>query len=146
MNFLFDENFGQLVAPALSVLGTPNQDVFRHILDLAPQGTADDDIPALCRDNQCRVLLTLNYKDFGAKKVLYQALLADGVSVVVVRPGKLKMSDANQVSIVAAAYPRFSDAIRQGNDPILVRATMTDVVVRHLDELIEEIQHGARLP
>jgi hypothetical protein len=141
---MFDEMFGPVVARALTILGEASGDAFSHILDFEPKGTLDDDIPKVCRDNSQDVLISLNVRDFGAKKVLYQALLSAGVSVIVVRPGNVKMTDSAQLSIMSSKYPHFSKKCRGAAVPLLVRVTQSDVTERTLDELIKEIQSGDR--
>jgi hypothetical protein len=141
---MFDEMFGPVVAPALNPLGAAKGDTFSHILDFCPKGTLDDDIPAVCRDHGQGALISLNFRDFGARKVLYQALLTAGVSVIVVRPGRTKMTDANQLSLMASKYPVFSRIAADATAPVLVRVTHSDVIERSLEELIDEIQSGDR--
>lgn len=138
MNYLLDENLSPVVGPVMNILGAANGDSFLHIRnDLNMGGTDDKDIPSLCRENGCDALITINHKDFGAKKLLYQSLVQNGVTVVVVRPGRMRMSPDNQVSLISGKYSAIRRAI-QSAPHLLIRVTPTDVVSRTLDELIIE--------
>lgn len=71
--------------------------------------------------------------------------MASGVSVVVVRPGKIKMDDGMQVALVAPNYKAIRPALGSGG-PKLVVATMSGIRVRDLDELIAEIGGDVHRP
>ncbi|MGA2302752.1 MAG: DUF5615 family PIN-like protein [Acidimicrobiales bacterium] len=139
MRFLLDENLHPLTAEILSVLGRRDGHEFIHILTVAVQGTDDSDIPAICQDNDVQALITVNHKDFGARKALYQALIASNVSVVVVRPGKLRFITSNQVMVLSGAYPHFTKFAVDATGPILIKVTPSGTVSRSLEELEAEI-------
>lgn len=142
MKFLLDEQLHPTVAEVLTILGRSAGDEFVHICDIAGHGTLDEAIPGLCAANGCRALLTVNHRDFGAKKALYEALLAQGIHVVVVRPGKHPWSPDQQASLLAGKERAFVDLTRKAeelDERILVRVTPSDVKRRSLDELIREI-------
>ncbi len=88
-------------------------------------------------------------KDFGAKKVIYQALLDDGVNVVVVRAGRSKLKIATQVSILSGAYERVRTLWATADGPALVRVSAGGAAeLRSLRDLEEEFAAGdrSRLP
>lgn len=139
MRFLLDENLDAVTAKAVDVVAQLTADEFRYIEEFTPAGTQDDDIPAICRENGCHVLVTVNYKDFGAKKVYYQALLDEGVSVVVLRPGKnYKMTVPHQISMLTLHYAQIRKLL-DSDEHCLVKVTLTTVVRRSLDDLLNEI-------
>jgi hypothetical protein len=107
-------------------------------LDVAAAGTEDMYIPTICQTNAIGTLITVNHKDFGAKKAIYLALLAAGVHIVVVRPGKMRLSIPNQASVLSMQYPHFSKLIRESEVHILVRITPSDIKARTLNELVDE--------
>lgn len=144
MRYLFDENLDRKTAAAMDAIAS-NDDGFAHILTIADAGTADEDIPALCRQYGFDVLVSVNVKDFGAKKVIYQALLDKGVNVVVVRGGKAKLKVATQLSILAAAYERVRTLFATADGPALIRVTSGgSAQLRTLQDLQEEFAAGDR--
>lgn len=145
MNFLLDEMWNERLAPALSLLS--DEDQFRHVAAEGHGGTLDADIPPLCNDLNTDVLITVNVTDFGARKVLYQALLDAGVTVVVVRPGRGRFDTNQQMSVLTRHLERIRREIARSEAPRLVVVTQSDVRVRTLDDLIAEMsREGKRLP
>jgi hypothetical protein len=114
-------------------------DEFLHILDIAEPGAKDEDIPALCRQHGIDVLITLNVKDFGARKHYYPALLDAGVSVIVVRPGKQRLDAGQQVALLSSHFERITRTFDEAEAPLLMRVTHSAAVVRDLEELIAEV-------
>ncbi len=144
MKILTDEQVSEIVAPSLAPLAAMTGDIVTHIYDLGAQGMDDGDIPELCRTNGYSALVSLNVRDFGARKQYYAALNAAGVHVVVLRPdGKKQLHNGEHVALVAAHWPTIRRFLNEASDPILLRVTMGGVVRRTLPELIAEIR---RLP
>jgi hypothetical protein len=146
VNFLLDEDLKQTIAPVLDALGKENGDSFAHILDHTASGTLDENIPALCRERGIQTLITVNVRDFGAKKVYYQALLDAQIHVVVIRPGKLKLFRERQVGIISMHYQAIKQHLEAATGPTLVRVTPGGAEPRTLDELVEEFTDGRQLP
>ncbi len=148
MRYLLDDNLDPKTAVAMNAIAARG-DGFAHILTIADEGTADDDIPGLCRQHGFEVIVSVNVKDFGAKKVIYQALLDDGVNVVVVRAGRSKLKIATQVSILSGAYERVRTLWATADGPALVRVSAGGAAeLRSLRDLEEEFAAGdrSRLP
>ena len=142
MKFLLDEQLHPVVAEVLSTLGQLTGDEFVYMCAIAGQGTLDEAIPELCSSSGCRALITVNHKDFGAKKALYESLLAEGVHVVVIRPLKHPWTPDQQASLISGKVRAFADMVRTAeasNERILVRVTPSDVRRRSLEELVQEI-------
>jgi hypothetical protein len=146
VNFLLDEQLHESAARALDALGVVNDDHFTYILDHAEQGTDDDDIPALCKNHGVQTLVTANVKDFGARKRYYEALLAEGIHVVVVRFGKAKPLPHIQVALLSAQYERIRHVLHDADGPTLVRVTASGAEPRSLEELIAEFQADGNEP
>lgn len=140
MRFLLDENLHELVAATMNVLGLENGDEFLHIVPVAGFGKEDEEIPPICNEHGCDALITVNHKDFGAKKLYYQALLDSDVHVVVVRPGKMKFQPHMQVAFLASAYPHARALIAEANECVLVRMSWSSAVVRTIDQILNEVE------
>lgn len=78
MKYLLDEQLDEVVAAAMAPIAAKFGDEFVHILALRAQGTSNNEIPALCRDESIQCLVSANVRDFGARKFHFQALLAKG--------------------------------------------------------------------
>jgi hypothetical protein len=143
VKFLLDEQLNPMVAEVLSVVGKNSGDEFLHICAIAGPGTQDDAIPNLCSTSGCRALITVNHKDFGAKKALYEALVSEGIHVIVVRPRKHPWTADQQASLLIGKMKAFVDLVRRAENAggrILVRVTPSDVKTRTLDQLVQEIE------
>ena len=85
-------------------------------------------------------------KDFGARLPLYERLLGNGVSVVVVRPGRETLTPEVQVGILSLHSREIGRRLTD-RPPTLLRVTRSDVKERTLEELVEEILgEDRRLP
>jgi precorrin-6x reductase len=139
VKYLIDEMMSEVVSRSLNPLAAPTGDEFLHILDIAEPGTQDEDIPALCRRHGIDVLITLNVKDFGARKHYYAALLDAGVSVIVARPAKQQPDAGQQVALLSLHFERITRTFDEAGAPLLMRVTHSAAVVRDLEELIAEV-------
>ncbi len=84
--------------------------------------------------------MTANVRDFGARLALFDALLSNGIHVVVLRPGpKRVLTPEVQVSILALHSLRIVRELQAATEPTLIRVTQTEVRARTLRELREEI-------
>lgn len=146
MKFLLDEQLDEIVAQAMAPIAAKYGDEFTHILDSREQGTPDEDIPAACREAGVECLVTANVRDFGARKFFYQALLAEGLHVAVLRPGKGKFYEEEQLALLSRCYRRIRSITRSATDPQLLACTQSGVRPRSIDELIAEFDSGRRLP
>jgi len=144
MRLLLDEQMSAVAASALSALAAARGSTVNHIVAIGHGGAQDDDIPELCRTNDYAALITINVKDFGARLHYYTALIAAGVHVGVVRPGKLRMDDGGQVGILAPRLGQMIALWSESNSPLLIKVTHGGIQVRSLEELAEEIE-GHRL-
>jgi hypothetical protein len=146
VKYLVDEQLNSSVARAINEVAALLDDQFIHILDVAPEGTPDHDIPQLCRTVGANCLVTLNVRDFGSRKVYYKALLAAGIHVVVLRLRSDSAKVHDHLALLADAHPRMRNLIASSDTPILMVGTRSGVRARTLDELIEEFDQGRRLP
>lgn len=143
MRYLLDEMLCDQTANAIQALAL-NDDEFQYIAgsEVNRAGAQDEDIPGICSEGGWQTLITANVRDFGARKVLWQTLLAKGVNVVVLRPGKRTLDPLYQVSLFTRHYQRVNRHIADANKPTLLRVTDQGVHERSLDELITEFGAG----
>ena len=146
MKYLLDEQLDEVVAAAMAPIAAKFGDEFVHILALRAQGTSDNEIPALCRDESIQCLVSANVRDFGARKFHFQALLAKGLHVVVRRPGRGKFYEEEQLALLARSYRRIRSITDATTAPRLLSCTPSGVRDRSIEELIEEFDRGKRLP
>ena len=146
MRLLLDEQMSAVaarsLAPLAEVFGVAAVD---HITRIGYGGTDDDDIPGLCRDHDYAALISLNVKDFGARRPYYAALVEAGVHVGVVRPGKLKMTAANQIHVLSHHLERLVKLWAAAESPILIKVTPSHAQPVSLEELVAQIE-GRHLP
>jgi predicted nuclease of predicted toxin-antitoxin system len=137
VKFLLDEQLSERTARSLTAL---EDGEFEHILDTQQPGTGDQEIPGICRQRTIDALITVNVRDFGAKKLLYEALLAQGISVVVLRPGKMKMDAVGQARLILDHFRRVQAILRDAGDPTLIVVTASEARSRRLADLIAEFE------
>ena len=82
MRVILDENLWPETATSLNAFESRFDLHFQHINQIAP-GAQDEDIPEICREQGAIALVSANVRDFGARRVIFEALLASGISVVV---------------------------------------------------------------
>lgn len=146
MNVLLDEQIDAAVAQGLNAMSHRHGMSFQSIRAIAP-GMKDPDIPNLCKSLGFAVLISANVRDFGAKKVLYEALLDTGTSVVVLRPGKKQiLTPEVQLGVLSQHSSSVGSALSRVADPTLLRVTQGGVVERSLEELRREFEEGRELP
>lgn len=138
MRLLLDEMMSPTAAGALDVLARGQEAECGHILDLARPGRTDDEIAELCRTEGIAALVTLNIRDFGAKKHYFAALLDAGIHVIVIRPAKQQPDAGQQVAIVAEHLDGILSRLAGAGSPVLIKVTRGGVVERSLDALIAE--------
>jgi hypothetical protein len=106
---------------------------------LAPPKTQDIEIPQICRDHEAVALVTADVKDFGAKRVYFEALLEAGVSVVTLRPQKRVYVLEAQTALLLQWSREVAEALRSASEPVLIRVNSSGVSPRSLQDLIEEV-------
>ncbi len=140
MRIILDENLWPELAPALNAFKHRYHLTFLHINDIAP-GAQDEDIPAICREQQAAALVSANVRDFGARRVIFEALLEAGVSVIVPRPSKrVTLTPEVQMSMLIRHIQRVAGALRRGRGPLLLKLTEGGVTEITLEELSREVE------
>ncbi|MHB8513663.1 MAG: DUF5615 family PIN-like protein [Actinomycetota bacterium] len=137
MRFLLDEDLSPKTADSLAALGE-DFGYFEHITTQHGSGRKDPEIPPICRAGRFDSLITANVKDFGARKLYYQALLSERISVVVVRPGKVKFDPLGQVHIISSHLRRVIVLLQEARGPVLIVVTPSEARIRTLEELLAE--------
>jgi hypothetical protein len=147
VNVLVDEQLSPKAADGINLFTDQHGMVASWIGEEAA-GTKDPDIPALCQELGYEALYTVNVRDFGARLTLYEALVGNGVSVVVLRPGRVRLTPSEQVSLIVRHAARVSALLAGAEQPVLIKVTQAEVsAVRTLEELHEEILGpGRKLP
>ncbi len=140
MRFLLDEDVSPTVADAMQAMAEPG-DVYVHVLALAGRnGLLDDEVVELCHKEQGDTLITLNVKDFGARKHYYASLNQRAISVVVARPAKQQPDTYQQVALICAQFETVRAMLATATGPILIKLTRSSAVRRTLEELLAEVQ------
>ena len=146
MKYLLDEQLDEVVAASMGLIGVKFNDEFNHIVATRGHGTPDEEIPGVCGDEGAECLVTANVRDFGARKVYYQALLAEGLHVAVLRPGKARFYEEQQLALLSGSYRRIRSIVGKATEPQLLTCTPSGVRQRTIDELIAEFDRGKKLP
>jgi predicted nuclease of predicted toxin-antitoxin system len=140
VRIILDEQLDPTLANVLNVLRNRHGCEFVSLRDLAPPKTQDIEIPKICRDNGAIALVTADVKDFGAKKVYFEALLEAGVSVVTLRPQKRIHVLESQTALLLEWSREVAAVLRDATEPVLVRVNNSGVSPRSLQELIDEVR------
>ncbi len=139
MRIILDENLWPELATALNAFEQRHQVTFLHINDIAP-GAQDDIIPDICREHNATALVTANVRHFGARRVLFEALLEAGVSVIVPRPSRgATLTPEVQGSMLFRHLQRIASALRGTEGRLLLKLTEGGVVETSLERLIKEV-------
>jgi predicted nuclease of predicted toxin-antitoxin system len=140
VRIILDEQLDPTLADVLNVLRSRHGCSFMSLRDLAPPKTQDIEIPKICRENGAIALVTADVKDFGAKKVYFEALLEAGVSVVTLRPQKRIHVLESQTALILEWSREVAGVLRDATEPVLVRVNSSGLSPRSLQQLIEEVQ------
>ena len=139
MRIILDENLWPELATALNAFKQRYHITFLHINDISP-GAQDEDIPAICREQEATALVSANVRDFGARRVIFEALLEAGVSVIVPRPSRRATLTPNvQMAMLIRHIPRIASALRGNQGPVLLKVTEGGVTEITLEQLSREV-------
>lgn len=137
MRIILDENLWPETATSLNAFESRYELTFVHINDIAP-GAQDEDIPGICQEQGAAALVSANVKDFGARRVIFEALLEAGVSVIVPRPSRrATLTPEVQVSMLMRHIQRISAALHGAQDQVLLKVTDGGVTEVSLEQLIK---------
>jgi len=110
------------------------------------RGLLDPDIPAYCKRENIVALVSFNHKDFGKKIPLYRELIAQGISVVVLRPPPVPAFTPERQAALILLHMRCIET--HLNDvtagPILLRLSPSECRRRELADLQAEFEGGTR--
>ena len=139
MRIILDENLWPELATALNAFEQRYHLTFLHINEISP-GAQDEDIPAICRGQHAAALVSANVRDFGARRVIFEALLEAGVSVIVPRPSRRATLTPNvQMAMLIRHIPRIASALRGNQGPVLLKVTEGGVTEITLEQLSREV-------
>jgi hypothetical protein len=138
VRIILDENLWPETAESLNAFESRYDLTFVHINHIAP-GAQDEDIPVICRDQGAAALVSANVRDFGARRLIFEALLEAGVSVIVPRPSRrVTLTPEVQVSMLMRHIQRISSALHDTQEQILLKVTEGGVAEVSLEQLIKE--------
>ena len=138
MKVLLDENLWPELATALNAFEQRYHLSFIHINDVAP-GAQDEEIPAICRELGATALVSANVRDFGARRIIFEALLEEGVSVIVPRPSRrVTLTPEVQMSMLMRHIKGIAAALRSNRGRLLLKLTEGGIVEIGLEQLIRE--------
>jgi hypothetical protein len=140
VRIILDENLWPELATALNAFEQRYQLTFLHINDIAP-GVPDEEIPRICREHEATALVSANVRDFGARRVIFEALLEAGVSVIVPRPSRrATLTPEVQMSMLIRHIQRITSALRNSQGQLLLKLTEGGVTETSLEQLTREIE------
>ena len=140
MRVLLDENLWPELAIALNAFEQRYNLSFIHINDVAPD-VQDDDIPAICRELGATALVSANVRDFGARRIIFEALLEAGVSVIVPRPSRrVTLTPEVQMSMLMRHIKSIAAALRRDQGQLLLKITEGGVTETSIEQLIKEAE------
>lgn len=138
MKVILDENLWPELAVALNAFEQRYHLTFVHINDIAP-GAQDADIPDICREQGAAAIVSANVRDFGARRIIFEALLEAGVSVIGPRPSRrATLTPEVQMSMLIRHIQKIAAALRSGQGHLLLKLTEGGVTEITLEELIRE--------
>lgn len=139
MRIILDENLWPELATALNAFEQRYHLTFIHINDIAP-GAQDGDIPDICREHGATALVSANVRDFGARRIIFEALLEAGISVIVLRPSKrATLTPEVQMAMLIRHIPRITTALRNSQSYLLLKLTEGGVMEITLEQLGREV-------
>jgi hypothetical protein len=139
LKVLLDENLWVDLPAALNVFLSRHDLDFDHINNISP-GVQDPDIPNLCYEHGFAALVTVNVKDFGARRFIFEALLEAGISVVVLRPSKrVVLTPEVQISMLLRHLKSLARFLKR-DECLLLNLTESGINPTDLEQLNNQIR------
>jgi hypothetical protein len=139
VRIILDENLWPELATALNAFEQRTHLAFIHINDIAP-GARDEDIPTICREQGASALVSANVRDFGARRIIFEALLEEGISVIVPRPSKrATLTPEVQMAMLFRHLQRIAAALSSSQSYLLLKLTEGGVTEVTLEQLSKEL-------
>lgn len=139
MKVLLDENLWVGLPTALNVFSSRQGLEFDHINNISP-GAQDPEIPNLCYEHGFTALVTVNVKDFGARRFIFEALLEAGISVVVLRPPKRAVLTPEVQNSMLSRHLKSLARFLQRGQCLLLNLTDSGINPTDLKQLSEQIR------
>lgn len=139
MKVLLDENLWVDLPTALNVFHSRHGLDFEHINHISP-GAQDPDIPNLCYEHGFVALVTVNVKDFGARRFIFESLLRSGISVVVLRPSKQVVLTPEVQNSMLSRHLRSLARFLQRDACLLLNLTDSGIKPTDLEQLSNQIR------
>lgn len=145
MRLLLDEMLSEQITGALDTFAQLHGDRVLHIVEIAGHGTPDDDIPGLCEREGIDALVSINVRDFGARKRYFEALLDSGIDVIIIRAPRQNFDVGQQAGFLLNNWSAIKRVLPAA-EPTLVRVSQGGAAVRTLEQLHQELTKGRALP
>lgn len=139
MKVLLDENLWASLPAALNVFYERHGLDFHHINSISP-GAQDPAIPNLCYERGFTALITVNVKDFGARRFIFEALLESGISVVVLRPSKQVILTPEVQNSMLSRHLGSMARFLQREECLLLNLTESGIKPTDLEQLSNQIR------
>lgn len=98
----------------------------------------------MCRSERYDALVTLNVRDFGARRHYYASLSAHRVHVIVMSPGRTQPDMAQQAAMMIGQSNKVRGWLEEAAEPLQVTVRRQDARRRTIDQLVQEIETGRR--
>jgi hypothetical protein len=103
------------------------------------EGADDEDLPGIARDVGATALLSINVQDFGAKEQYFRALIAAGVSVVVLRVRNREAGDIEYItSTLTEHVGKIAEILNNSEESVVVSVDKSRARPNKLQEILEE--------
>ncbi len=139
MNILLDENLSSPdIADRLNAHGKEHGCTFVPFPVSTHRAADDADIPGIAKEVGAAALLSVNVQDFGAKAEYHRALVAAGVSVVVLRVRSGDEGDIEyMISTIVKHVRRIVAILENAESSLVISVDKSNARPRRLRELLE---------
>lgn len=139
MNILMDENLSGLdLADRLNRHSREHGCTFVTFPE-ARTGAPDEEVPGIARKVGAAALLSINYKDFGAKEEYQRALVASGVSVVSLRIRAQDRGDIEYImSTLTSHIRKLARILNTAQESVVISVDKSNARPKSLQELLDQ--------
>src|SRR5215216_1478423 len=103
------------------------------------EGADDEDMPAIAREVGAAALLTINVLDFGAKEQYFRALVAAGVSVVVLRIRNRDTGDIEYITSTLIKHVRkIATTLNNAEESVVISVDKSSARPANLREILDK--------
>jgi hypothetical protein len=134
-----DENLSGLgLASVLNAVSAEHGCTFLTFPE-AHEGADDADVPGIANEHDAAALLSINVQDFGAKEEYFRALVAAGISVVVLRVRNRDKGDIGYItSTLAEHVAAIARHLNNAEESVVVSVDKSGARPRSLREILDQ--------